>query len=222
MKHRMVIVLLGVTSLVGSCAQRTASDKDAPTEDSIQTIASDTVQQVSQESLRTLPEGTVLADSVNSFFVYTKMYQAASEDDPADVKSLWLYDKIAGRVDSLFTTNFNAEPRWADMNGRPVEVPLTQIAAADKVCLVPGHPQMLLVEGCPDARNIWTYIVDISAKTARQFPSTEGFLSFSASGDTLVLGAYRYHEEGGRYSVAKTFTLDGQFIKEEPLEDVLE
>ena len=99
------------------------------------------------------------------------------------------------------------------------EVALTQIAAADKVCFVPGHPQLLLVEGCPDARNIWTYIVDLEEKTARQFPSTEGILRFSASGDTLILGAYRYHEEGGRYSVAKTYTLASQFIKEEETEE---
>ena len=94
-----------------------------------------------------------------------------------------------------------------------------QIAAADNVCFVPGHPQLLLVEGCPDARNIWTYIIDLETKTARQFPSTEGLLSFAASGDTLVLGAYRYHEEGGRYSVARTYTLDGRLVSEAKLED---
>ena len=124
-----------------------------------------------------------------------------------------------GGVDSLLTTTPFAEQRWAEMTDGPVEVALTQIAAADKVCFVPGHPQLLLVEGCPDARNIWTYIVDLKEKTARQFPSTEGILRFSASGDTLILGAYRYHEEGGRYSVAKTYTLAGQFIKEEETEE---
>lgn len=219
MKHRVVIALLGVTFLVGGCAQRTASDKDAPTEDSIQTVIPDTVQQTSQVPLRSLPKGAVMEDKVNSLYVYTKLYRAASEDDPAAVKSIWLFDQMSGRVDSLLTTDFNAESRWPDMNGRPVEVPLTQIAAADRVCFVPGHPQLLLVEGCPDARNVWTYIVDLESMTARQFPSTEGLISFSASGDTLVLGAYRYHEEGGRYSVARTFTLAGQLVQEEELDD---
>ena len=219
MKHRVVIALLGVTFLVGGCAQRTASDKDAPTEDSIQTVVPDTVQQTSQAPLRLLPKGAVMEDKVNSLYVYTKLYRAASEDDPAAVKSIWLFDQMSGRVDSLLTTDFNAESRWLDMNGKPVEVPLTQIAAADRVCFVPGHPQLLLVEGCPDARNVWTYIVDLESMTARQFPSTEGLISFSAAGDTLVLGAYRYHEEGGRYSVARTFTLAGQLVQEEELDD---
>ena len=93
------------------------------------------------------------------------------------------------------------------------------LAAADKVMFVPAHPRLLLVEGCPEARNVWTYIIDLEAKTARQFPSTEGILSFSASGDTLVLGAYRYHEEGGRYSVARTYTLEGQLVREDVLDD---
>ena len=219
MKHRVVIALLGVTFLVGGCAQRTASDKDAPTEDSIQTVIPDTVQQTSQVPLRSLPKGAVMEDKVNSLYVYTKLYRAASEDDPAAVKSIWLFDQMSGRVDSLLTTDFNAESRWLDMNGRPVEVPLTQIAAADRVCFVPGHPQLLLVEGCPDARNVWTYIVDLESMTVRQFPSTEGLISFSTAGDTLVLGAYRYHEEGGRYSVARTFTLAGQLVQEEELDD---
>jgi hypothetical protein len=78
---------------------------------------------------------------------------------------------------------------------------------------------LLLVEGCPEARNIWTYIIDLEKKTARQFPSTEGLIAFSASGDTLQLGAYRYHEEGGRYSVVRTYTLSGQLIKEEESEE---
>ena len=168
---------------------------------------------------QSLPDGSVKADEANGLSVFTKLVQKASEDNPAETKSLWLYDQKTGHVDSLFTTNPRAELRWSDMNGSPVEVPLTQIAAADKVCFVPGHPQLLLVEGCPEARNIWTYIVDLSSKTARQFPSTEGLIAFSASGDTLLLGAYRYHEEGGRYSVVRTYTLSGQFIKEEQSEE---
>ena len=155
----------------------------------------------------------------NGLVVLAKTVQTASEDDPATIKTLWLYDCNSGRVDSLLTTNPFAELRWEDMNGRPVGVALSQIAAADKVMFVPAHPRLLLVEGCPEARNVWTYIIDLEAKTARQFPSTEGILSFSASGDTLVLGAYRYHEEGGRYSVARTYTLEGQLVREDVLDD---
>ena len=53
--------------------------------------------------------------------------------------------------------------------------------------------------------------------------STQDALTQIAAADkvcfTLILGAYRYHEEGGRYSVAKTYTLAGQFIKEEETEE---
>ena len=219
MKSKTFLLIMGVAFLVGGCGQRAASAEDAAQEDSLQAEAPDTLTQTLQEPSQALPDGAVKADEVNGLFVFTKLVQKASEDSPVDVKSLWLYDQKTSRVDSLFTTNPFAELRWADMNGSPVEVPLSQIAAADKVCFVPGHPQLLLVEGCPEARNIWTYIVDLSTKTARQFPSTEGLIAFSASGDTLLLGAYRYHEEGGRYSVIKTYTLDGQFVEEEESEE---
>lgn len=210
---------MGVALLVGGCGNRTASPQDATQTDTISADASDVVQSVAPEPSRPLPEGAVKADETDGYAVYTKLVQAGSEDNPVHIRSLWLYDQKTGGVDSLLTTNPFADLRWAEMTDGPVEVALTQIAAADKVCFVPGHPQLLLVEGCPEARNIWTYIVDLGKKTARQFPSTEGLLRFSASGDTLILGAYRYHEEGGRYSVAKTYTLDGQFVKEEKLEE---
>ena len=221
MKIKTFFTLMGVALLVGGCGNRTAStaeaeDQEDRSQDSLVVTNEQDSIPVSQQSL---PEGAVKADEVNGLFVFTKLVQESSEDNPADVRSLWLYERKTGRVDSILTTNPFAELRWSDMNDSPVEVPLTQIAAADKVCFVPGHPQLLLVEGCPEARNIWTYIIDLEKKTARQFPSTEGPIAFSASGDTLLLGAYRYHEEGGRYSVVKTYTLSGQLISEEQSEE---
>ncbi len=41
-----------------------------------------------------------------------------------------------------------------------VDVPLSQIAAADKAIIVSGDDVKIIVEGCPDGRNIWTYIID--------------------------------------------------------------
>ena len=221
MKIKTFFTLMGVALLVGGCGNRTASTAEAENQEdrSQDSIVITNEQDSVPVSQRSLPEGAVKADEVNGLFVFTKLVQESSEDNPADVRSLWLYERKTGRVDSILTTNPFAELRWSDMNDNPVEVPLTQIAAADKVCFVPGHPQLLLVEGCPEARNIWTYIIDLEKKTARQFPSTEGLLRFAASGDTLVLGAYRYHEEGGRYSVARTYTLDGRLVSEAKLED---
>ena len=220
MRNKTFFTLIGVALLVGGCGNRTASTQDAAQADTILAEeVPDSVQTVSQEPTQTLPDGSVKADEANGLFVLTKLVEKASEDNPADIRSLWLYERKTGRVDSLLTTNPYAELRWSNMNGSPVEVPLTQIAAADKVCFVPAHPQLLLVEGCPEARNIWTYIIDLEKKTARQFPSTDGLIAFSASGDTLQLGAYRYHEEGGRYSMVRTYTLSGQLIKEEESEE---
>ena len=150
--NKAFLTLMGVALLVGGCGNRTASTQDAAQTDTILAEdVPDTVQTLSQEPSQTLPDGAVKADEINGLFVFTKLVQKSSEDDPADIRSLWLYERKTGRVDSLLTTN--------------------------------------------------------------------PFAGFSASGDTLILGAYRYHEEGGRYSVAKTYTLAGQFIKEEETEE---
>ena len=81
---------------------------------------------------------------------------------------------------------------------------------------------MFYVDGCPDARNIWSYILDASDPDdikAIQFPSTEGFLSFDTENKRIHLGAYRYREEGGRYSVDQTYTIDGRFIEEHEIDN---
>ena len=134
--NKAFLTLMGVALLVGGCGNRTASTQDAAQTDTILAEeVPDTVQTLSQEPSQTLPDGAVKADEINGLFVFTKLVQKSSEDDPADIRSLWLYERKTGRVDSLLTTNPFAEQRWAEMSDGPVEVALTQIAAADKVCL---------------------------------------------------------------------------------------
>ena len=129
--NKTFLTLMGVALLVGGCGNRTASTQDAAQTDTILAEeVPDTVQTLSQEPSQTLPDGAVKADEINGLFVFTKLVQKSSEDDPADIRSLWLYERKTGRVDSLLTTNPFAEQRWAEMSDGPVEVALTQIAAA--------------------------------------------------------------------------------------------
>ena len=109
-----------------------------------------------------------------------------------------------------------------DGNAIPVRVDSGDIACADNIIPVPWNADLFYVDGCPDARNVWSYILDVSDPDdvkAIQFPSTEGFISFDVPGKKIHLGAYRYHEEGGRYSVEKVYTIDGKFVSEKVLGD---
>ena len=94
-----------------------------------------------------------------------------------------------------------------------VDVPLTQIAAAEKAWLAPGDVSKVIVEGCPDGRNVWTYIIDPHQATARQLPSTEGIMKLDWERKEIIASSYGYDDEG-RYSVQKAYSLDGTFLRQ--------
>ena len=90
------------------------------------------------------------------YAVYIDVVRPASEGEMADVTSVWLADERSGTVVKVCETNPMAETQWEKMKGDAISVPLTQIAAADKAMIAPGDVGKVIVEGCPDGRNIWT------------------------------------------------------------------
>lgn len=164
-----------------------------------------------------LPETAVLAAENADHAIYFDQLAAPAEDELAGVVSVWYKDKRTGKVCQLFSTNANAEPVWGKMKNGCAAVELSNIAAADKAVFIPGADHLVIIEGCPDARNIWTYIIDLKKRTAKQLHATEGLLGIDAEHRQIRLSDYRYHPEGGRYSVEKVFTYDGTFVSEKYL-----
>lgn len=157
----------------------------------------------------------------NAFFhhaVYINVDRpSANEGEVEAICSVWLADEKAGTVIKVCVTNPMAELQWERMNGKDadaVDVPITQIAAADRAYLLPGDASKVIVEGCPDSRNIWTYIIDPYTQTARQLPSTEGVVSLDWEKKEIVAASYGYDEDG-RYSVKKVYSVDGRFLRRE-------
>ena len=171
------------------------------------------------KAIARLPETATLAAETADQAIYFDQLVPPSEDELAGVVSVWYKDKRTGKVCLLFSTNANAEPVWEKMTNGCAPVKLSNIAAADKAAFIPGADHLVVIEGCPDARNIWTYIVDLKKRTAKQLQATEGLLSIDAERRQLHLSAYRYHPEGGRYSVEKVFTYDGTFVSEKFLSE---
>ncbi|MBR1927865.1 MAG: hypothetical protein IJ840_09005 [Bacteroidales bacterium] len=173
-----------------------------------------------EEDYDPLPESAVLRAESDHYRIYTTVARPASEEDP-EVLALW----VKGRGEDeetrrICTTYAYAEPKWASMtegNAIPVSIDSGDIACAENIIPIPWDPDKFYIDGCPDARNVWSYILDFSDiddVKALQFPSTEGFLSFDIPGKRIHLGAYRYHAEGGRYSIEQVYTIDGKKVSE--------
>jgi hypothetical protein len=174
-----------------------------------------------------LPATARLADKKEyaGIELYLNVERAASEDDPAAVVSLWLLNTNTGRAVRVLTTNPMAQGRWSEMSGhKSVNTPLTQIAAAEKALFVAGETDLILLEGCPDARNVWSYLVDLKTRTAKQLPTNSGLICFIDEGPFILMNNYRYDYEGetGRYNVIQAFRPDGSFVGELPLGPVEE
>ena len=172
-----------------------------------------------------LPEDAILRAESDHYRFYTSVARPASEEDP-EVLALWIKDRGEAEETRWICNTFaSSEPKWElmkDRNAIPVSIGSGDIACAENILPIPWNADMFYVDGCPDGRNIWSYILDASDPDdikAIQFPSTEGFLSFDTENKRIHLGAYRYREEGGRYSVDQTYTIDGRFIEEHEIDN---
>ena len=148
--------------------------------------------------------------------VYVNIDKPASGEGEMDaVYSVWLADKRTGTVIKVCVTNPMAEAQWQKMNGKDadaVDVPITQIASAEKAYIAPGDVSKVIVEGCPDGRNMWTYIIDPYKGTAKQLPSTEGVVTLEWEKKEIIASSYGYDDDG-RYSVKKAYSLEGKFLR---------
>lgn len=170
---------------------------------------------------QTLPNTAVQKDENAEVILYTNL-DIAPTDDSNSQASVWLKYKKSGKVRFLFNTNNDAKLRWEEMkDGNGITVPIEDIAAGecDNCRLIPWDKDKIFVEGCPDSRNIWSYIYDIRSQRAIQLPSTEGLLDIDTASHLFNMSLYRYHPEGGRYSVKRSYTIDGKYTgKEQVLE----
>ena len=164
-----------------------------------------------------MPETAVRQpDAHFQYAVYINEEKPASGEGEMDaIKSVWLCNERSGTVIKVCETNPMADALWSKMTdeeANAIDVPFSQIAAADKAMIAPGDVNKVIVEGCPDGRNIWTYIIDPYIGIAKQLPSSEGVVSVDWEKKEITAASYGY-DEGGRYSVKKVYSIDGQFLR---------
>ena len=162
-----------------------------------------------------LPEEAELKDEDNDRELYVNVDGVGSENGQW---SVWMRDKITGIVTYLFATENTAAPRWSEMqDGNGIKVSIDEIAAGNcyTALFIPWDSDKIFVEGCPDDRNVWSYIIDINTKEAIQLPTNEGLIAIDPGKREIHMSHYLYHPEGGRYSVERVYTLDGKFTGKE-------
>ena len=163
-----------------------------------------------------LPEDAELKDENGEWQLYLSPEVFVEVTD--NEWSIWLKDKECGEVTFVLTTNSKVEPRWGMMtDGNAIPVPSNMIAVGDCYdCLfIPWDSYKIFIEGCPDGRNVWSYIIDVKTMEAVQLPTNEGLVAIDPEGRKIHMSNSMYLSEGGRYSVDRVYTADGKFTGEE-------
>lgn len=138
-----------------------------------------------------------------------------NHDDDSEIPqvSLWLRYKKNHKEKKLLLTHPHAKRDWQTYEGI-VRIPVDSIATISKVTIIScgDEPIMLLVEGCPDYRNVESFIVSETSRDAICLPTANGLLGITEEESLLIMESYEYYEEGGRYSKIDAFDRDGNLI----------
>lgn len=164
-----------------------------------------------------LPKTAEEQDRQGRLVLYVNVEQEPTEDESTGIYSVWMADEKAGKACKILTTNPTAGGLWDEMedkNAAPTEMHL--IAAAERAFFASKDGKKVIVQGCPDGRNYWTYIIDTEKRTAKQYPSTEGVQSIDLDKGEVILASYGYYPapDYGRYTVNNAYTIDGKFLRQ--------
>lgn len=164
-----------------------------------------------------LPASAEEQDRQGGLVLYVNAEQTRSEDEPEGIYSVWMADERARTVRRILLTNPTAPGLWDDMkdkNAAPTAMHL--IATAERALFATKDGSRIVVEGCPDGRNYWTYIVDTKRRTVKQLPSTEGVQSIDLNRGEILLASYGYYPapDYGRYTVTHAYSTEGKFLRQ--------
>lgn len=168
--------------------------------------------------LSELPKTAVMQERLSNFVLYVNEETKPNEDETAGCYTVWLADERSDKLFRVLLTNPTAAAPWEELQQKKggVEVPMHLIGTASSAKFASKDGSKIVVEGCPDARNIWTYIIDLEKHTAIQLPSTEGVQEIDVNKGEIIVASYGYYPapDYGRYTYNEAYSLNGKFLRQ--------
>ena len=156
-----------------------------------------------------IPQTAYIAAEDDNMIVYL------NNEDTSEMPqvSLWLRYKESGNEKKLILTHPHSRRDWQTFDSSMV-VKTDFIATISRVTILScgNEPFKLLVEGCPDHRNVESFIVSVDSDSAIMLPTNEGLIGVSKEDGLLIMESYDYYNGGGRYSKVGAYDLNGRLI----------
>ena len=100
-------------------------------------------------------------------------------------------------------------------------VPIDSILVTSRVTIYNYDPLQLIVEGCPDMRNEFSYFIDVDKRKAWYVPANQGYIGSTSEEGYMIFQSYRYVSDpdiAGRYTFLQIFDETGNMVDSLDLE----
>lgn len=167
-----------------------------------------------------IPTKAQFADENDYYEVYVNEENPVKDWMDVAKVSIWLYNKSTKKSSKLLTTVNPESSWWYQSDGeKGFDYPIDSITAIHKI--IPVDSTILIVEGCPDNRNLFSYIINIPDRKATYIPCNSGIVGFTSEEGLIIGQSYRYVSDpdiAGRYSYIQVFDWDGNQVADLDLE----
>ena len=165
-----------------------------------------------------------LLTQTDSIALYRELVSPANDEYDIPECALFVKNRTTGIETEILRTVRPDWYCWYMPDGNEfVEVPIDSILALSRAYIWNEKPLQIIVEGCPDMRNEFSYFVDVDNRKAWFVPSNQGYIGSSSEEGYMIFQSYRYVSDpdiAGRYTFLQVFSQDGKMVDSLDLEHV--
>lgn len=178
----------------------------------------------SKPAPQTVPERpTTVLDEDEYYAILREVVDSAKDEYDVDVVALWIKDQKTGAHTKLLQTvrpDLDREGGYFAIGKKFTPASIDSIYAIDNAYIYRWNPLRIIVEGCPDMRNMYSYFIDVPSRKAWHIPTTSGYLGETGEEGYMVFQSYRYGPDGigGRYTFLQVFNDEGEMVDSLSLE----
>ena len=162
--------------------------------------------------------------ALDSIEILREVVDSAKDEFDINEVSLWIRNRNTGKETKLLQTVRPDWHCWYMPDGKDFyRVPIDSILVASRVFIHSIEPLQLIVEGCPDSRNEFSYFIDVPSRKAWYVPANSGYMGGTEEG-YRVFRSYRYVSDpdiAGRYTFLQVFNDSGVMVDSLDLEHVI-
>ena len=167
------------------------------------------------------PDKTTVAENDSMAILYQVVDSAKDEYDIPEV-AIWIKNKTTKQETKLYQTVRSDGHCWYMGDGNKFyPVPIDSIFVTSSVSIYNDDPLQLIVEGCPDMRNEFSYFIDVPSRKAWYVPSNQGYIGKTSEEGYMIFQSYRYVSDpdiAGRYTFLQLFDNKGNLVDSLDLE----